>query len=388
MIKSKTIFWALIAIALIIKLSLFLFIEGRSPDSKLMVDSHNYLTNASYLAKDHIFARSIGDDGSAIHYEFFRTPGYPAFLAFFHSALKIPLSGVVFLQIILLIAASFFTYQTALHVDKRIAPLSALIVLYDDPSTVYSMIILTDILFMFLMSAFMWVFVKYLKSTRVSFLVGAGLLLATATYVRPVGYFLGISVTLFMIYALWKKKDFKIIIAHMLIFLLIVYSAIGFWHYRNYKVFGENRFSSIGEATYKIEALTNYHHKYEIEKTGVSKFVYDVGVMGRSLRQLMLEPGNFKYFECRPLRSAGKLFAYPWIVFWMVGLLCGVWRGRKNTYVQFMVCMLLYFIGTTTIAITLGAGPRFRIPMVPFIAIVSAYGWTFLKGACATTRGA
>ena len=92
--------------------------------------------------------------------------------------------------------------------------------------------LLTEALYTVFMAAFMYFFLKYLKEYRISALLYSVLILAIATYIKPVSYYLGICLAAGVIYVLFRK-NLKKAIAHALILLFVFYSLLGVWHYRN-----------------------------------------------------------------------------------------------------------------------------------------------------------
>ncbi|MDD5355569.1 MAG: hypothetical protein PHY56_03440, partial [Candidatus Omnitrophica bacterium] len=126
--KNKYLF-CVIAGAILIKFFLFIFLTVNAPQGNLQNDSADYLETSRVLTSQAAFAK-VNADGS-LRYEFYRTPGYPVFLAFLTGLLKFSLNGVMLIQILLAILAAWFTYKAAFQIDKRIAFLAAVIVLYD-----------------------------------------------------------------------------------------------------------------------------------------------------------------------------------------------------------------------------------------------------------------
>ncbi|MDP3791637.1 MAG: hypothetical protein Q8R38_06310 [Candidatus Omnitrophota bacterium] len=122
--QNKRYILIIIAIALVIKLSLFLFAAIHAPQGKLLPDSYGYLKLSDMLTTKGVFATQ--NENGALTYEMFRTPGYPLFLAILNGILKIPLDGVVLLQIAMTFIMAFIVYRATLEIDQKIALLSAL----------------------------------------------------------------------------------------------------------------------------------------------------------------------------------------------------------------------------------------------------------------------
>ena len=367
----------IIIFALIIKLSLFAFAAVHAPQGKLLPDSQGYLKLSDMLASMGVFANQEGS-GNLI-YETFRTPGYPLFLAIFHVLMKIPLDGIILIQIAMTLLTAFITYKTALEIAPKIAFLSAAIILYDPPITIFSLTILTESLFLLLISLFMFNFMRYLKNRNVGYAILSALILAVTTYVRPVSYYLGFFIALFIIYAN-GRQNFKKAFAHAMIFVLIVYSLLGIWQVRNYMRCHDTGFCRAERSDLSTQGLfKSYTRNTDPYTKNMAPLPYYINASLRSLVSLMTRPGNFKYFECEPLTIAGLILGYPWMVFWLSGFIIGVIRMRRSIYIQFMLLVALYFIITSIGAQMWIMGTKLRVAMMPFIAIISAYGWVSLR---------
>jgi len=373
--KTKKLFIIILAGAILFKLSIFIFGAMRVPESILDSDSEAYLVTANTIFTQGVFG--VRDNGGSFRYEAFRTPGYPVFLAIFHKLTRFPLIWVIFLQLLLTILAGLITYKVAIEVDSRIGLLSMAIALFDPPTSVYSLKIMTEALFLVLLALFLYMFIKYLKSGKLSLVFLSALSLVAATYVRPVSYYLGVAAAIFVIYAN-VRRNLKKTILHAFIFLLIVFSFLGIWQLRNYKRAGCSSF-----ATVATNNLRNHSLVAKVEKgknTGlVSKGLGYLSAASSSLMNLMTLPGSLKYFNAKYFAKFSKVIFYAWMVFWLLGFLAGCINVKRNMYYQFLLWIILYFAAVTVINISDAAGERFRIPMVPSIAIISSYGWLIIK---------
>ncbi|MCK9604178.1 MAG: glycosyltransferase family 39 protein [Candidatus Omnitrophica bacterium] len=366
----------IIIIALAIKAFLFFFALVYAPQSKFQNDSYSYLKTAEGLSAQGVFG-ARNTDGS-FTYEIYRTPGYPAFIAFFHGLLKVPLDGILILQIILSLLAALFVYKAALIIDPRIAFLSAVIILLDLPITIFSLIILSETLFLFLIALAMYVFVKYLKDQKLKLLIFLAVILAGATYVRPISYYLGVAAAIPIIYVN-MRKSIKKTLTHSLIFLILVYSCIGVWHYRNYIRFKEPVFSSVSSSDLnRFGIFKSYTREKQAEAKNNPPVFYYIDISCRSLMYLMTSPGSLKDFKCLPLRVIAKAAGYLWVVFWMLGFIIGLLKIKYNIFYQAILLIILYFTAVSIAGISFLADERFRVPMMPFIAVISAYGWNYL----------
>ncbi|MDO8579884.1 MAG: glycosyltransferase family 39 protein [Candidatus Omnitrophota bacterium] len=376
---SRKIFIILVVLACLLKFGLWGYVTTQVPDKIFEADSTSYLGPGLVLVNEGAFAfygnYETSGDPQERRWMSFRTPGYPLFLGVLHGRLGLPLAAIIFIQILLTLAAAYVTYRTAILIDPRLGYLSAIIVLFDPAVTVFSLMLMTESLFLFLIAIFMWLFVIYLKTKKVSALVWASLLLVMATYVRPVSYYLPIIATGFILYALIREKP-KAALTHAMIFLIIVYSSIGLWIWRNYHNSGRAAFTNITDATIGTWGVGGTHTRSKTPQWENMPTVpyYSLVVLKSSL-ELMTRPASFKYFECNWLRRTGQVFSYPWGIFCLVGLLAGIARMKTNIYFQFFALVIVYFIAVSVVNALLQVTPRFRVPMVPFLAILSSYGW-------------
>ncbi|MCX5700693.1 MAG: glycosyltransferase family 39 protein [Candidatus Omnitrophica bacterium] len=369
--------------ALIIKLSLFFFASIHAPQGKLLPDSYGYLRLADTFATKGIFG--IQNEDGTMSYERFRTPGYPLFLGIFKDILKIPLDGIIFIQIVITLLVAYIIYKTAYKIAPQIALLSSAIILFDPPITISSLAVMAESLLLLFISLFIFSFILYLNSRKVIFLLLSALSLVLATYVKPVPYYLGFVLFFFILYSNWGKifwKYFK----HALIFLLIVYSLLGIWQVRNYARFHNVAFSSVENENYGKMLFRRYARNNDPNAKGMSPVSYYINASIRCALSFMTRPGSLKYFKSHLLTVIGKVLAYPWMVFWLVGFIWGTVKFRRDLYVQLLLVIIAYFTLASVGMLAWDAAERYRVPMVPCIAIISAYGWANLLSYCHKSR--
>jgi len=374
--RSKRIL-ILITVAILIKSSLFTFSALKAPEFKISADTYSYLESGLSLTSNGVFGK-INEDGSH-SYQYYRTPGYPLFLGIFHGFLKIPLNGVVILQIILTLLSAVIVFKIADKISPQLGMIAFFIILFDPAITVYSLMLLTESIFLFLMSAFMYTMITYLQDQNKKHLFLSALTLAAATYVRPITFYLGGILAVFILVT-FLRRDPKKSIIHACIFIVTVYSLLFVWQWRNYTHFQEYQFSNINNATINLKGLyKSYERNEDPISQGLPPVAYYFNVGSRNLMSLMTRPASFKNFNSPGLKKIGKVFSYPWIAFWLLGLILGIRKVGKNILFHFLLIVILYMIGATIVGTMWGSGPRFRIPMMPYIAILSSYGWIQLN---------
>jgi hypothetical protein len=374
--KISTLIVVLV-IAFAVKLSLWAVTVTLAPQGKFENDSEWYLEGGRSIAEQGRFVIK-NEDGKTYRYEMFRTPGYPLFLGALTVWLRSSLETVLFVQILLTIVAAVLTYKATEIIDPALAKLAGFIVLFDPAVTVFSLMLMTEALFLVMMSLFLFLFVKYMNRRSIKYLLFSGAALAAATYVRPISYYLGTLIAIFVLY-IWGIRGWKKALVHSLVFFLTVYSLIGIWHYRNYRHTGKNRFSTISDGTVSCAGIYKSYTRNEDEVSkGLPPWAYYANTFSRTFLSLMTRPETYKYWGMKPLTIAGKAFGYPWVVFFMIGLVAGLAKMNRDKRLHLAVLVMFYFIAATIGGAFWGASARFRVPMVPFIAVIAAYGWNNL----------
>lgn len=418
---SKIKWWILLA--LLIKLSLFGYACIGVPQSKFLIDSELYLQTSQSIAEKLSFG--VIQENGVVSPDYYRTPGYPLFLAIFLHWLNLPLAAIVFLQIILTLGAAGIVYAAAGEIDRELAPLALIFMLFEPSITIFSLMVLTESLFLFLLAAFFYSFIRYLKSSSLKTLLLAGVYLIALTYVRPIAFYLPLGCAVFCMIRLWNNNPRRII-KHIIIFLLIIHAGLGLWQIRNYKVFQKGVFSNIANATLKSVGLFAGGDGAQSKN-----YLLIIGQAAVGVGKLYTQPASLKYFQNDGLKKAGKLLAYPWVGIWLIGFLIGITQIKQNIYppsqksmlkdylddkskyasadvrpsleradkpgeakhesnpaetgysnvglhLQFALWMVLYFTAATLVGNVEDLNARFFIPLTPFVAVLSAHGWRWM----------
>jgi len=194
-----------------------------------------------------------------------RTPGYPLFIAFIFSLFGQHNIAISIVQILLSPLLIWNAFRIArFFTSIRLALVIAFIVAFDHLFLFNSIYVLTDYIFSILMSFVFYYSIKMCvdkKFNKISVL-GLGSLLAVATLLRPIGYYLIILLAFAGTVYLVKQKGMKIALGSMLIFLLPGFLLVGGWQLRNKLVVGSYQYSSISSLTiYRYYAADVIAHR-------------------------------------------------------------------------------------------------------------------------------
>ena len=258
--KQKKLLWTLL-LAAVVRLVYFLAIDITHPDGFYVYDSYGYWQLAENVRTSGVFSQSFA---APLIPDYYRTPLYPLFILF-AELIQTDTLPVIVLQIVLSVATVYYTYQLALLLFRHntIALIAALIMAFDVPSIVFSNLILTETLFSALLIAAVFNFVKYTKTSSIKNLILSSILIGLALLCRPIGIFLPFFFALFTVVFFWKKKGKAVL--HALLSLAVVLLTISPWLVRNKLEFNRYFLSVISAHNFQnFQAAVIYAEVLEI----------------------------------------------------------------------------------------------------------------------------
>jgi 4-amino-4-deoxy-L-arabinose transferase-like glycosyltransferase len=231
---------AIIALGGTLRLGLFLWACHQSPDLSRshLSDTVTYVKPAEALWNEGRFYKDSQP-------ELFRTPGYPLLMIPGVALHQVALFTVC-LQLILGVATIWLVHRMALDLfGTPAAALGAGLLMAIDPlSIIYSSILLSETLFTFVFVLFLRFLLRYFSSNATIDLVVCGLLLAAATFVRPVTYYLPLVLIVGLVArACWPtRRPFRLVQCGA--FAIACWVPLGAWQVRNYQVANYSAFSA------------------------------------------------------------------------------------------------------------------------------------------------
>lgn len=410
-------------------------------------DSKEYITLAEeLLSSGRFFRTGIPPTGiSRVDVpEIVRTPGYPLFLIPGVILNNIKVVTVSF-QIILCCLTVLLVYRIALNlfIRSEVAFAASLFVALDPMSIFFSIYILTETLFTFLIAAFIYSVLRYLENYSRRHILLAAVLLAASMFVRPTSYYY--PMLFFGVLLVVRHKDInrkKIIFLHAVIFLVVSMGPALLWEIRNKAATGYAEFSALrdfniyfnsaagllalqkkrpyaevhvemgymdleqyfkyhpDQRTWNESERFNYMKKEGLRIIRDDLWAYAV-LHGKGMLRVLLDPGMVKLFKLFKLESEVQHLG----IFVDRGIIEIVWFLYKEkpvmfiSYVIFGTIQLLMFIFLITalfprniaynapiiVLLSIGLyflilsggpaeGPRYRLPILPVQAVLSAYG--------------
>lgn len=188
-----------------------------------------------------------------------RTPGYPILLI---PGILVGHLEVVtaLLQVVMSCALVYLVYRLSRLVfeDERAALFGAALYAVEPLSILYSVKLMSETPFTFLLTLFLIALVAYLKKRSLRVIALAALLLAACAYVRPISYYLPVYLTIVLvILTLTMAAMRRTKYVDILVFALVSMGTLAAWQVRNYSAAGYRGFSAISDVNiYFFEAAS------------------------------------------------------------------------------------------------------------------------------------
>lgn len=329
----------------------------------------------------------------------FVPPIYPLFLA---GCFKI--FGVHFLPVILFQAlvggfVPWIIYRLGSHLaGTHVGILSALISAIYPELVVISSFVYTETFFIFMAVLFFFFLYTAMRSNKPKYWVLAGFAFGLGLLIRPLLFFF----PLFLFFAFLCMKHYQKLIKGYFVMILVGYAILLPWTIRNYKVF--HAFvpvSTGGSGEFWIGTYLPFEGRYRHQETSALILKLTQDAKNEVEKERILFRAGWKNIQEKPLQylwiSTKKAFRFLFQIYeniptgharrpnlWIMLVLgfsyysllltamVGVWATRKDwkawipIYVVFGYALLIYSVTHFV--------PRYRIPLIPFFGIFSAYG--------------
>ncbi len=402
-----------------------------------MYDSYGYWQIAFNVKEYGIFSQSYD---LPIEPDYYRTPLYPLFILLAESV-QIETYPIIVLQIVLGVATCYYTYKLGELItnNKFIASIAALFIAIDIPSIVMNNIVMTETLFSFLLILCVYYFVHYLKNNSFKLLALTALFCGLTILCRPIAFFIPLFFSAFLLY-FFRKEKLKSI-SKIGILLLISVITISPWLIRNKNTFNHYFMSVIREhdmQNYQAAAIYGELNNkslpesqsilrwktFKAFKGDANKQPYEYArfIENDAMQIAFANPGillkhhavQFAHFFLKPCRAYIDIQLGHWgsgyntipkdypifkylfernskltiiVVFFQLFVLLIMYlsivfgfiyfKQEKNLLYFFVIGLLVFCFANLTLPYVTES--RFRMPVVPYLAIISAAGIYFLK---------
>ena len=394
-------------------------------------DSIEYVELSESLTSGH----GLSIDGKI---ETLRVPGYPIFIAVIKT-LGRSYFAITLIQILLVFASALIIRRIGiLFGGKKVGEISATLLLINPVSMVLSLIILTDVLFLFLFVLGFYLAVSMDNQKFIQKTLLVSVIFVCAIYVRGMGLF---ALPIFITPFLASKLPFKIQLKSIAIMIIFIFISISPWILRNYVRTGVaswNSFESVNLSSVVPKFLANINGTPEEKEilafqkaTGLpdsewkNRGSYDIryskqiNAVGEKI--ILKQPFSYIKFHIitslpflfpssilfmrdaydsalninRPFKAGAinalasgnfksffkDIMADWWKVterlLWLLALLFGLfalWKERRNP----LAWLFVFISGYLMLLSGPAAGPRLSFQAWPFMFILFAYGFISL----------
>lgn len=388
----------------------------------LTSDSRDYISLAHALVDDRRYLIYPGGAPA-----FFRSPGYPAFLALVWLATPdSPWYGLVAQAVVAVVGLLILYHVAVRFIGGTRLPLLVTVVVAIDPIRVMAAgRVLSETLFTTLLFGFILSCTRLAGSPHPARrLMVAGTLLTAATFVRPTTYYLPLVVVLLLVVGAWRwgwgwRKGLIAVGA----FLLPAVVLCGSWQVRNQQQIHSSSLAGVQdfnlyffwaapavavdqgrpaeavrqEFKHHVGTISNraaQEHRVPARYPTVGSWYDDLGARGSTLlrhhpggaatvawrgaKRLMTEtPDDVvdRYWAwTRP--GAVRYVQRTWPYVLLCGAALGLWpvvrRGARERFTGVLVVgTMLYLVASSS---GYGADSRFRVPVTPLLVLVTAAG--------------
>lgn len=207
-----------------------------------------------------------------------RTPVYPLFLTF--SSLAGPVAAAL-AQVALSVLSVVLVWRLARTVfrDQRIALTAAWLFAFEPLSVLYSILLLSETLFLTLFLLSLERLAAFLQERRLGILATAGVCLTAATFVRPVSYYLPLALAVGFFAVLARVPGLRWKAPAVLLLSTVPWLAA--WQMRNYVETGFGGFSS--SQAYNLYFFSAAEVTGRVEHRSMAEVQNDFGFGGEEL---------------------------------------------------------------------------------------------------------
>ncbi|MBI4712896.1 MAG: glycosyltransferase family 39 protein [Planctomycetes bacterium] len=406
------------AVAFILRGVLFLKIIA-APQLAFANDSYLYDKLGVNLAENGVFS---GDTQPPYSPNTLRPPLYPVFIAVVYKIFGHQPAMVIFLQCLVSVFICWGIYYLGAKIFyPKVGLLAGFFYALDLPSIDHTNLLLTETLFTFILMFSVYFLIICRQGKSRFFPLMSGLLLGLCTLCRPLPQYLFLPLVL--VFLLGFKPAKKALINYLVFtagFLVVIMP----WLIRNYALTGifdlttiqgavlfnqatgvkmsveKKRFNAVNfrEMTERLhdEIETRYGHLSQKTPTEIDRiykkesldiilqhpFVYLTNVLTGSLiiltesdyytawRLMGLHRGKIRNIFKRLVEFYNIIFT---LLLW-AGILYAIWillKEKQYFYLSFFGLIITYF---TVLATNVDCDARYRVPLIPYIAILGSYG--------------
>jgi len=174
-----------------------------------------------------------------------RTPGYPAFIAVFYWLFGVNPPIIYAIQLILTVFSVYMTYRvTNLFFSAKISSLAALLLAIDPHYILFSFNLLSEALFVPVILIVIYYLILFFRTSKIKYLILVSVFMAISAYVRPVTLYL--APAMLPLFLMMGKGSISTKLKTWGVMAMIFYVLLSPWYLRNYTKFDSWSFCTTG----------------------------------------------------------------------------------------------------------------------------------------------
>ncbi len=217
----------------------------------------------------------------------FRTPIYPAFIAFIYGIFGIKPYVVLLFQILISVLSVAYVYKTGeLSFNRKTGLIAALIMALDPHQITFASWLFSDTLFAFFFIVTVYYFIKGLFNNDFSSILISAIVLGINILTKPVVQFF--PVALIMLCLIWTKTDLKIRLKFAIVYLVIPFCFALPWLLRNkikYNHFAISSIVGFDKLVYSVP-LTEHSLTHKSDGEVIDSFLTKIKAENPNLKNL------------------------------------------------------------------------------------------------------
>ncbi len=178
----------LLLIGFVVRICLFfMYMPGNHLDEVVFSDAKGYQALAVNFLKTFSYNIPHSD------LDTIRPPLYPLFLSICYFIFGIHVGVPILIQQVIVLVSVFILYKIGtILFSKKIGMIAAIILCFEPDHIFYSFELMTDTLFVFIFLLSVYLFIKFLKTKKLNYLIISSLLLGLSVLDRPISIFIPI----------------------------------------------------------------------------------------------------------------------------------------------------------------------------------------------------
>ena len=225
-----------------VQVAVAFYVDRHDPDRRIDRDTWSYVNPAHALVEDHAFALQPSSPDAA----FFRTPGYPVFIAAVFTVAGDRFFPVIVAQVLVHLATAWLVFLIARTMfSERVGVIAGVLVAFDPLQIAFAGTLMSETLATFTLTLAAYALLRLLVVPGTRRALALGVALGVAIHVRPVAYYLPVLLVPMAAVHIARRASWGLAIRSVGCILLPLVLLVGGWQLRNHRAVDSWRFAGV-----------------------------------------------------------------------------------------------------------------------------------------------